>query len=127
MRLVSPVDQFWQDDRELPIFNRGARARDVEGAVQPDRTREAAELALDQVKRLFLCCSRGCLFACDQQNASSKEHAERVRRNAADFDHHFNRFVGLEHVKGGVAFARKCPQVMRQIGGEILKQLTYIV
>ena len=127
MRLVSPIDQFWQHDRELPVFNRGACARDVEGPIQPDSAREAAELALDEVKRLFLCCSGRRFFAGDQQDTCSKEDAKRVRRNAADFNDYLDRLVCLEYVESGVAFAGKRPQVIRQIGGQILEQLAHIV
>ena len=79
------------------------------------------------MKRLFLGCSGRRLFAGDQQNASAKEHAERIRGNAADFDDHFNRFVGLEHVQGRMALARMRPQLRRQISGEILEQFTHII
>jgi len=127
MRLVPPLDQLGQYDRELAVFNRSACARNVECAIQAHSACEAAELALDEVKRLLLCCSGRRLFACDHQNTSSKEDAERVWRNAADFDDDFNRFVCFEHVQGGVAFARKRPQVVRQIGGQILEQLAHIV
>ena len=115
MRLVSSINQFWQHDRELTVFNGGACARDVECAIQPDGASEAAELALDEVKRLFLCRSRRRLFAGDQQNASSKENAERVWRYTADFDDDFYRFVCLEYVQSRVAFAGKGSQFIRQI------------
>jgi len=127
MRLVPPLDQLGQYDRELAVFNRSACARNVECAIQAHSACEAAELALDEVKRLLLCCSGRRLFACDQQDTRSKQNAERVRGNAADFDDHLDRFVCLEYVESGVALARNRPQVIRQMCGQILEQLPHIV
>ena len=77
-----------------------ARARgDVEGAVQADGAREAAELALDEVERLLRPGRLRRLLAGDDEDAGAEEHAERVGGHARDVDDDFDRVVGFEHVE----------------------------
>src|SRR5687768_1987884 len=109
MRLIATVDQLRQHDGQLAVVDGRLCCPDVEGSAQPDGAREAAELALDQVKGMVLSRARRRLLSGDQQHPGPKEHAEGSGGNAAHIDDHLDRLVCFEYVKRRMTLSRVRP------------------
>ena len=127
MRLTATVNPLRQHDGQLTVIDRRARSPDVECAGQPDSPREAAELALNQVKGVVLGGPRRRLLSGDQEHAGPKQHAKRGGGYAADIDDDFDGLVCLEHVERRMALSGVRPLIVWQVSRQILEQLTDIV
>ena len=115
---------------QLAARQRRLRLRAVERAAEAHRAREAAEVALDQVKAGSARASAvGRLLARDDQHAAALNRMRTASRgDAGHVQHDLDGFVGLEDIERRVAFARVRPAARRpRRRGEVGEELTEVV
>ena len=101
MRASAALRDLRERDAQFAVGERGARARHVDGMSQPDAASEAAESALDQVKRRFDVWPPRPFLADDQERIAFGDDSYGARVDARQIDHHFNQRIRLEDVHSG--------------------------
>src|SRR5688500_16563982 len=127
MRLTASIVQLRQQDGQLAVADRRCGPVDVERTGQTYGAGEAAELALDEVKRLVGARRARCFFAGDDQYAGAEQDADGRRRDAADVDDHLNGLIGFEHVERRMALTGVGAVLVPQARRELIEQLADVL